>query len=246
MLIANWSSTLAADSNKRFRDLGLSVVRSNSMGVPRNDAPYVIGNMQGLWNKMPWLVDTYYKGSVGFSYLSLIPSAEFAWNVDPRLDGRGLDRALLDERAESVLRRIALQPSPSEGAAQTPLDLSAVADLHADGSGDPAIDLSPLPQGEASAARTRLTLPADRKVVALTQPGHEVAIPLNAPAAEVRLLITCHIAEGDVEAFSKQFRRRESITCSRGTAPRLPHTSWAVWGPLPRRTTAYGPSWFNG
>ncbi|MBM3475631.1 MAG: hypothetical protein FJX75_20395, partial [Armatimonadetes bacterium] len=208
MLIANWSSTLAGDSNKRFRDLGLGVVRSNSVGVPRNDQAYVIGNMQGLWNKMPWLTDTYFRGSVEFSYVSLIPSAEFSWNVDPRLGGRGLDRGLLDERAGSVLRRIALQPSPSEGLAQTPLDLSAAANLRADGSGEPAINLSPLPQGEVTAARTRFALPTDRKVIALSAVGQEAMVPLNRPAAEVRLLVACHVAESDVEAFGKQFRKQ--------------------------------------
>ncbi len=223
MLIANWSSSLAPDSSKRFHDLGLEVVRSNSLGVPRNDGPYVIGNMQGLWSKLPWLVDTYFKGSAGYSYLSLIPAAEFSWNLDPRLGGRGLDAVLLGERAASVLRRIALHPSPRSTAAQTPLDLSALAPSPgapaippqagpaAVADAVPPIDLSPLPHGDVTAARTRFSLPSDRGVIALTEPAQEVTLLLNRAAAEVRLLVTCHVAETDAEAFSKQFRRQESV-----------------------------------
>jgi hypothetical protein len=204
--IANWSWSLARDSNKRFRDLGFTVVRSNSLGVPRDDRPYVSGNMQGLWAKMPWLTDTYYRGSEGFSYLTLLQASEFAWNTDPRLGGRDLDAGMLDERADSVLRRIALQPAPQASAVQTEIDLAAVADFVADGSGDPAVDLSALPTGEVTVARIRFRVPADRRIVALAKPGGEVRIPLNQRAASLHMLVACHVAQEDREAFLKRFR----------------------------------------
>ncbi|MGQ9729766.1 MAG: glycoside hydrolase family 20 zincin-like fold domain-containing protein [Candidatus Zipacnadales bacterium] len=226
MLIANWSTSIAPNSNKRFCEAGLTVVRSNSWGVPRNDRPYVIGNMMGLWSKAPWLVDTYYEGSTSYSFLSLIPASEFAWNIDPRLNGRGLDRDLLDERADSVLRRIALQPSPNDSATQTPLDLSpALAMME-------GIDLSSLPTGEITVGRVTFRLPQPISGIALTEVAQSVVLPLGQKASSVFLLATCHISEGDRQAFTTQFHKPESLggvhigtvtfTLASGTRSELP------------------------
>jgi hypothetical protein len=221
MMITNWSAGLAPDSSKRFRDAGLlDVIRSNSRGVPRAEAPYVIGNMMGIWSKVPWLTDTYYRTSAGFSFLSLPQAAEFSWNVDPRLDGWGLDRGMLAERADSVLRRIALLPSPHASAEQTPIDLTSACNISTRGAepaapdrwfgAPPGHDLSQIPRGEVEVGRTRFVISdAEKDAIAVT--GGPVTVELNQPAAEIDLLVTCHLPADQHEAFTERFKPPDTM-----------------------------------
>ncbi len=227
MMIANWSWSLAPDSSKRFRDVGLDVVQSNSRGVSRDQRPYLVGNLQGIWSKTSWLTDTYYKGSVNYSYLSLPQSAEFSWNIDPRLSAeRGFDWSMLDERAESILRRMSQKPSPLASGEQTPIDLSSACNISTHGADPPSPerwfgmppgrDLSQLPRGDVTVGRTRFYRPEPDEedafdAIALTEDGQEVSIPVGQPAAEIRLLVTCHVPEDQREAFITQFHRKEAI-----------------------------------
>ncbi len=237
MIIADWSWSLASDSAKRFRDAGIAeVVRSNSMGVPRDMSPWDSGNMMGLWSKMPWLTDSYFNEAAGFSYLALPQSAEFSWNLDPRLgDGRGLDTKMLDERSASLLRRVALRPSPNESGAQTPLDLGLA---------------GPLREVTAGRVRFRLAAPGPSgqpNGIALTREKPEATIPVNQPAAAVYLVVTCEVPAADAtlrsgessslrstsrEAFKKQWQKKDAIlgvrigtltfTLADGTTEELP------------------------
>jgi len=192
----------------------------------RDQRPYLAGNLQGIWSKTSWLTDTYYKGSVNYSYLSLPQSAELSWNIDPRLGGRGLDRAMLDERADSVLRRMAQKPSPLSSGEQTPIDLASVCNISTTGADPPSPerwfgmppgrDLSQLPRGEVTVGRTRFNLPQPvaegaPDAIALTEEGQQVSIAVNRPAAEIRLLVTCHVPEDHREAFVTQFHKPEAI-----------------------------------
>jgi hypothetical protein len=235
MIIANWSWSLAPESSKRFRDAGLEVVQANSRGLSRDQRPYLVGNLQGIWSKTSWLTDTYYKGSVNYSYLSLPQSAEFSWNIDPRPSAeRGFDWSMLDERADSLLRRMSLKPSPLSSGDQTPIDLSSAFNISTHGADPPSPerwfgtppgrDLSQLPRGDVTIGRTRFQLPEPAEegaldAVALTEEDQEVSIGIGQPAAEVRLLVTCHVPEDQREAFTTQFHKKEAIQGVRtGTA----------------------------
>jgi hypothetical protein len=177
------------------------VVRANSFGVPRAEASYVGGNLMGLWSKTPWLTDTYYTTAPVYSFLSLPQAAEFSWNVDPRLDGRALSRELLDERADSVMRRIALRPSPRVGAETTPIGLGALATAAPEG-------LAALPDGTVEVARVRFVL-GDR--VLAPAPDRPATVPVNAHAAEVDLLVACGLPTDKYESFVLRFRQQDSV-----------------------------------
>lgn len=227
MIIANWSWSLAPDSSKRFRNAGLEVVQSNSRGVSRDQEPYLVGNMQGIWSKTSWLTDSYYKGSVNYSYLSLPQSAEFSWNIDPRLSAeRGFDWSMLDERADSLLRRMSQEPSPLLSGKQTPINLSVASNISTHGADPPSPerwfgmppgrDLSQLPRGDVTVGRTWFHLAALAEegafdAIALTEEGQEVSVAIGQAAAEVRLLVTCHVPEDQHEAFVTQFHKKEAI-----------------------------------
>ncbi|HJN16400.1 MAG TPA: family 20 glycosylhydrolase, partial [Armatimonadota bacterium] len=198
MVITNWSAGLAPNSSKRFADAGLTVIRSNSHGIPRAEAPYVIGNMMGLWSKIPWLTDTYHKTSATYSYLALPQAAEFSWNVDPKLTSRGIDRDMLAERADSVMRRIALQPSPNVGAEQTAIDLTEAFNGDAKG-------LSALDDGETEIAGVGFEVTYE----AVTVADDPVTVPVGAEAAEIDLLVSCDLARGEWEEFTKRFREKD-------------------------------------
>ncbi|MBN2450743.1 MAG: family 20 glycosylhydrolase [Lentisphaeria bacterium] len=200
MIVTNWSAGLAPDSSKRFRDAGLTVVRANSQGVPRAEAPYVIGNMMGLWSKVPWLTDTYHKTAAVYSYLAIPQAAEFSWNVDPSPGARGMQRDMLRERADSVLRRMALRSSPHAGAEQTPIPLARAVNEKVEG-------LGALPLGALHAARIRFET-LDRVVFAEEVPTQ---IPVAARAAEVNVLVGCHLPAEAYDAFTERFRRKESM-----------------------------------
>lgn len=121
IIMCDWSTTLAPLSLWDLERRGFAVIKSNSAGVNNAQAPFVIGNMWGVWAKTPWLTESLWDIRE-FCYLPALVAAEYSWNVYPDVMADGVqilprffnDRPLLQ-------RRLAAPADPSGGEAVTAL-----------------------------------------------------------------------------------------------------------------------------
>ncbi len=204
--ICNWSTSLAPQSSRYFKQHGFArVIQSNSRGVSRIVAKYVEGNMMGLWAKAPWLSESYFLSSQAFSYLSLVPAAQYSWNLyqsDTELPP-GLEDSLL-QQCRHVLRQLALQPEPAGGAKLQPLALPG------DAAAPAGVDLTGLPTGEVKIAGLPFQLSPERKCLSVTS---DVTAPIKVGrrVAALYFLHSCRVPADKREDFNKQFRRKEAL-----------------------------------
>jgi hypothetical protein len=223
IIIGNWSTSLAPASSKWFKDAGHEVIQSNSIGVNREQADWVIGNMMGIWMKNAWLTDTNFRGAQGFSFLSLANASEFSWNmcedvVDPM---KRIRRDVLEDVADAALRQLALRPEPAASGRQFSVPISAICNFSRTAGTPPSRanwfdmgredDLRDLPQVVTLAGVTFNILPATAPQNAIAPWPAPVIIPIHDRVAGLYFLQGCHLDEKDREPFLKRFQKKDSM-----------------------------------
>ncbi len=222
IVICNWSTSLAPASSKRFRDAGHEVIQSNSVGVNRQQADWIVGNMMGIWVKNPWLTDSYFRGAQGYSFLSLVNASEYSWNVSDDVSDsmKKIQHELIRGFADSALRQLALRPeAPSDR--QRPVVITPVCNITRSGGAPPARerwlghepqqDLHALPEKLSAGGMSFELLPATGPPNAVAAFEHPVVIPVNARVASLYFLQGCDLPETDREAFLKRFHKKEAM-----------------------------------
>lgn len=89
IIMCDWSATLAPLSLWDLSQRGFTVWKCNSAGVNNAQAPFVAGNMWGVWSKVPWLTESCWS-ALGYSYLQQTLAAEYSWNVYPDIMADGV------------------------------------------------------------------------------------------------------------------------------------------------------------
>jgi len=83
-IICNWSTRLAPDSHQWFLDRGFErIIKSNSRGANLAEQRVLLGNMMGVWYKVPWLTEHTAPELEGYAYGSILEAAEYSWNHWP-------------------------------------------------------------------------------------------------------------------------------------------------------------------
>lgn len=105
IVICNWSSSIDPLSSWWFRSQGFErVIKSNSRGCNAADAAVVWGNMWGVWDKVPWLVEKP-GGYNRYNFLNILVAAQYSWNLYPDVfHGVGLTREFFAERPVALAR----------------------------------------------------------------------------------------------------------------------------------------------
>ncbi len=218
VIIANWSTSLAAGSNRRFHDLGFTVWQSNSRGVNREQAAYCEGNMFGAWDKRPWLSDCPWRSAQRYNYLSFLVAGEYSWNLWPELSATKPELSATWFRTrERTLVLDALQPEPAAGGRSFTVELAPNFSSVAQGPAVPdawfgasvAGDLRHVPRGaqHVGGARFDLRPPGLDCVVPVPRGAPEAArIEIGRRAAGLRFLHTVHVAGEQEAALTEAFK----------------------------------------
>jgi len=220
IIVANWSTSLAPDSNVRFNRLGFTVWQSNSRGVNRAQAAYCVGNMFGSWTKTPWWADAPWRSGQRFNFLSFPIAAQYSWNLWP--DVRTLQPGLTADRLARMLPgwiHEGIDPVPS-GTSRTfalvlPLNFSSKAATPPDpahwfGAG-PAHDLAGLPRGKVYVGGMPFQmLRTDRDCLRPPPDGGEVELPVGRRVSELRFLHTAYVPPERRKALDEGFKRAEN------------------------------------
>ncbi len=218
ILMANWSTSLAPNSNQRFHQLGFTVWQSNSRGVNRAQARWCAGNMFGVWNKMPWWGDAPWRSGQWFNFLSFPVAAQYSWNLWPDVDTLqpALRRTSLllpgwvwdgvDPDPAGSSRRFPLHPAPNwSSRGQAP-----AAPEHWFGA-DPAHELRFLPRGTVRILGIPFDiLDAPLDCVRAPENGAVAAFPVNRRVAELRFLHTAYVPAKRQKALDDAFKRPEN------------------------------------
>ena len=126
VIIVNWSSGVHGSSAIFNKDYGFTdVMPGNSYGHDIFQSPYICGNVASMWLKRPWLSQTDDPGSQSYSYLGILQSAEFAWNVNRERSMWNLSTSYLASRESTALLKAAAQPALCESTALRPVDIRA-------------------------------------------------------------------------------------------------------------------------
>ena len=84
IIICNWSTGLAPDSHQWLLDRGFErIIKSNSRGANLAEQRVLLGNMMGVWYKVPWLTEQTAPNLEGYAYGSILEAAEYSWNHWP-------------------------------------------------------------------------------------------------------------------------------------------------------------------
>ncbi len=84
IIIANWSTGLMPDSHQWLIDRGFErIIKSNSRGANLAEQRVLLGNMMGVWYKVPWLTEQTLPKLEGNAYGSILEAAEYSWNHWP-------------------------------------------------------------------------------------------------------------------------------------------------------------------
>lgn len=191
IIITNWSTTLDPVSNHTFRKLGFEVIQSNSEGVTPAQAPDVIGNMFGVWNKLPWLTDNAVGPgkAVSYSFLPQLVGAEYGWNIypDPTVIGVPVAPDFFAARM-GALTRLAMDAPVGK--------VTAVA-VCADAFGNPVV-------GEKAEGVRVLDVPLS------PDPGQGEEIAVGRAARGIIALVAADVPDDQEEAFYKRLRDKMS------------------------------------
>jgi len=220
IVIANWSTSLAPDSNARFRRLGFTVWQSNSRGVNREQARWCTGNMFGSWTKMPWWADAPWRSGQAFNFLSFPIAAQYSWNLWPDVDSLqpGLDEARLTRMLPGWVHD-SVDPVPAASGRTFTLDVRGNFSSRASTPPDPshwfgadsARDLRNLPGGTVRI----LGMPfhVQDGIVDCVRPsleGSETSLPVNRRVAELRFLHTAFVPPDRQKKLDESFKSAEN------------------------------------
>ncbi len=222
LILCNWSTSLAPLGSKRFRDAGFRVIQSNSAGVNRQQAEWLVGNMMGCWSKSPWVSESIGQGTQGFGYLPVLQSAERGWNTDTDLqrDSWALGPAFLD--ASAAARALLARPAAPNAVGPTrAVALGAAANLSTTAGEPPSPaqwfglgadeSLADLPRGEISVGGMPFTLSGAGRPNAVAFEAEPVVLPLRARVGALAVLAGCHLLEERRTAFLDRFKQKDAI-----------------------------------
>ncbi|MFQ6096556.1 MAG: family 20 glycosylhydrolase, partial [Armatimonadota bacterium] len=193
IVICNWSTALAPTSSYWFKQRGFQVIKANSRGATRQEQDWIVGNMMGIWYKVPWLMEGTGSKLAAYTYPSILEAAEYSWNFwpDPFNPIVPLTNDFLRARPRAQWR-IAAAPVPR---AQPPEPV-ALPD---------AESIEGIPDGEVEFAGLRFVL---RGSALAPKPGGEARVEINRPVAALYLL---HAAElPDRQAMIEALKPSES------------------------------------
>jgi hypothetical protein len=221
VILCNWSTGVAPLSSKRFQDEGFRVLQSNSAGINRQQAGWVIGNMMGCWSKAPWLIVTT-TDVQEFCYLPVLQSAERGWNpaTDLQSEAWSLSREFLDHWAAEALALVARSPAPMATGPAQPLSLASVANLSTTTSKPAApgawFGLTPaesvvLAEGTVRVGGLPFTLLPAKHPNAVTLGANPIAIPVNGKKGALAFLYGCHLPQDRRVRFLDRFKEKEAI-----------------------------------
>jgi hypothetical protein len=178
IVMCNWSTELAPASSHWFRQHGFErVIKANSQGATRQEQDWLVGNMMGIWSKIPWLAEGTSPNLAGYTYLSILESAEHSWNAWPDLFDPIVPLSNeFFERRPLAQWRVAAVPVPGAKAPE-PVPLSEGAPTGG------------IPTGEVKIGG--ITFAASGSALA-PEPGHSATVPIGRRVAALYLL---HAAE---------------------------------------------------
>ncbi|MBN1675364.1 MAG: beta-N-acetylhexosaminidase [Kiritimatiellae bacterium] len=178
VIIVNWSSSVHGSSAIFNKEYGFTdVMPGNSYGHDIFQSPYISGNVASMWIKRPWISQTDESGSQSYSYLGLIQSAEFSWNVNRSRSMWSLSTSYLASREATALRKTALLPAPCASTATRPVDIQSAVNS----------TVGDAPAGPAAAAGVPFTLLPGGACVRAA-PGTTHTIPWQGTAAALYFL----------------------------------------------------------
>lgn len=116
MWLCNWSSSLAPLHTYELKQAGFErVLEANSEGVNRERATVCIGNVVGLWSKIPWNAEQV-GGANGYAFWMLYHGAEYSWRLHPELTHpKPTGSARFMDAIDDVLATAAWEPEPAGG-----------------------------------------------------------------------------------------------------------------------------------
>ena len=123
--ICNWSTSLAPISSAEFVRDGFEVIQSNSAGVNRLQTPHLVGNMWGIWSRVPWLTESCWD-AYSYAYPSIPVAAEYSWNTYHDLIGNAPRPDEYLEQRPGLQPRLASSGVPAGGALVEPIGDIAV------------------------------------------------------------------------------------------------------------------------
>jgi len=220
IIIANWSFSLAQDSNFRFHRLGFTVWQSNSRGLSRSQTAYCEGNMFGTWNKLPWISDNPWRSGQSFTWLNYPIAAQYSWNLWPDIETLAppLDAELL-ARLRPGWEHDTVRPVPAGGPdvfhVAIPANYRSTAADSASPDrwfgADPMHDLRNLPRGNVTVLGMpfRILPATGPDCVRPPENGSEVRVPVGRTAAELRFLHTGVVPKDREEALAEAFKKPE-------------------------------------
>ncbi len=118
--ICNWSTSLAPISSGEFAGDGFEVIQSNSRGVNRLQTPHLVGNMWGIWSRVPWLTESCWD-AYPYSYPGIFVAAEYSWNAHHDLIANAPDPAGYFAQRPKLQPRLASGGVPAGGALVEPI-----------------------------------------------------------------------------------------------------------------------------
>ena len=118
--ICNWSTSLAPISSAEFVRDGFEVIQSNSRGVNRLQTPHLVGNMWGIWSRVPWLTESCWD-AYPYSYPGIFVAAEYSWNTYHGLVANAPDPAGYFAQRPKLQPRLASSGVPAGGAEVAPI-----------------------------------------------------------------------------------------------------------------------------
>lgn len=123
--ICNWSTSLAPISSAEFVRDGFEVIQSNSAGVNRLQTPHLVGNMWGIWSRVPWLTESCWD-AYPYSYPGILVAAEYSWNTYHDLVANAPRPAEYFAQRPKLQPRLASSGVPFGGAEVAPIGDIAV------------------------------------------------------------------------------------------------------------------------
>ena len=222
VILCNWSTGVVPLSSKRFQQMRFRVIQSNSAGINREQADWVIGNMMGCWSKAPWLALTT-TDVQEFSYLPVLQSAERAWNPDADLqrDAWALSREFVDGRASEALALVARSPAPMAAGPAQPVSLADVVNLSTRAARPaapgawfglaPGESLVNLPARKVTVGGLPFTLLPATRANAVAFGAQPVSIPVKGKKGALAFLYGCHLPDELRGTFLDRFKQKEAI-----------------------------------
>lgn len=182
--ICNWSTSLAPISSAEFVREGFEVIQSNSAGVNRLQIPHLVGNMWGIWSRVPWLTESCWD-AYPYSYPGIFVAVEYSWNAYHDL--------------------IANAPGPARYFAQRPMLQARLASSGVSAGGAAVTQI-----GDVDESREPITI-ADIPLRPLDTPAKAAQTwQLDTTLSALYLLLAADLPAGNRTSFLEAFKAKQN------------------------------------